>query len=74
MSASTLTHTIVSYSFPKEGRFNKGGLKACGSMYNLGNTIHPRATSLGKGSRKFLPKRYMTDMGNLPAPNHYKVY
>jgi len=45
-SAATLTHSIVSYTVPKQERFDKSqSMVSQGSMYDLKSTLGQRGTS-----------------------------
>ena len=70
-SASTLNHSIHSYTIPKEHRMNTEILKVNGNMYTLESSQAKRATSLGKGERSF--KHTSSDTSQLPGPSTYEI-
>jgi len=73
-SASTLTHSITSYTVPKRERFDKlTSLMSQGSMYNLQSTLTKRGTTLGYGNRSQLSSKQIGEKSAQPGPNHYIV-
>lgn len=73
-SASTLGHSIHSYTVPRQERFDKHtSLMSQGSMYNLQSTLNKRGTTLGYGNRGQLSSKQIGEKSQLPGPNHYIV-
>lgn len=71
-SASTLTHSITSYSIPKQDRFDKySTVMSQGSMYNLKSTLDTRGTTVGNGSRASQSHKQLAIIASQPSPNHY---
>jgi len=73
-SASTLTHSICSYTIPRQDRFYKSSaLMPQTSMYDLKSTLNDRGTSLGYGNRGMYGKRWTAEVSSKPASNHYVI-
>lgn len=74
LSASTLSHSINSYTIPKQSRFDKSqDLNINGNMYNMKSTLSSRGTCLGLGSKGLFKKRFVSDVGGIPGANAYFI-
>ena len=71
-SASTLHHSICSYTIPRQERWNPDNAKALNdNIYNLKTTLSTRGSGIGYGNRGKHTKSYLAEISNTPGPNHY---
>lgn len=71
-SASTLTHSICSYTIPKQERFDRKSYCSLNdNIYNIKTTISSRGPYIGYGNRERYSKSYLQQISNQPSPQQY---